>query len=178
MGKLWRDVYWLYTAEILPCYNGNELYSPLYVVVLHMCIPVQITVDISESPLESAWGSRKYPGCNGQVCSGCACVCVGMREYPFFVVSALWLLMDCCLFDHQVICNYTVHPAVMVAIISGETNGFVKQSWCQYFINYEHLCINSPPKARMQWFVNKNCSRMLVKIVGLVDWSYHVNAIH
>ena len=98
-------------------------------------------------------------------------------QRPFFVESALWLLTDCCLFDHHVIRNYTVHPAVTVAIISGETNDFVKQSWCQYFIKYEHLCINSPPKARMQWFVQK-CSRMLVKIVSLVDWSYHVNAIH
>ena len=55
----------------------------------------------------------------------------------------------------QVICNYTVHPAVAVAIISGETNDFVKQSYYQYFIRYEHLCINSPPKAGMQWFVKK-----------------------
>ena len=118
-------------------------------------------------------------GITGRSSRGCACVpaCVGMREYPFFVESALWLLTDCCLFGHQVICNYTVHPAVTVAIISGETNDFVKQSWCQYLIKYEHLCINSPPMARMQWFVKKG-SRMLVKIVSLVDWSYHVNAIH
>ena len=53
-------------------------------------------------------------------------------------------------------CNYIVHPAVTVAIISGETNDFVKQSWCQNLIKYEHLFINSPPKARMKWFVKKN----------------------
>ena len=29
----------------------------------------------------------------------------------------------------------------------------------------------------MQWFVKK-CSRVLIKIVSLVDWSYDVNAIH
>ena len=85
----------------------------------------------------------------------CQCVWVWGNTH-FFVKSALWLLTDCCLFGHQVICNYTVHPAVTVAIISGETNDFVKQSWCQYLIRYEHLCINSPPKARMQWFVKKN----------------------
>ena len=156
MGKLWKDVFWLYTADILPCYNSIELYTPLYVTFIS-AYPVKVTIDIYESPLEieSPWGSRKYPGFNGQVCTWmcmCASVC-GYEGVPIFVESALWLLTDCCLFGHHVIRNYTVHPAVTVAIISGETNYFVKQSWCQYFIKYEHLCINSPPKARMQWFV-------------------------
>ena len=154
MGKLWKDVYWLYTAYILPCYNGIELYTPLYVTFI-CAYPVKVTIDIYESPLEAPWGSRKYPGYNGQVRTWMSCVpvCLGMREYPFFVESALWLLTDCCWFGHQVICNYTVHPAVTVAIISGEKNDFVKQSWCQYLMKYEYSCINSPPKARMQWFV-------------------------
>ena len=156
MGKLWKDVYWMYTADILPCYNGIELYTPLYVTFIS-AYPVKVTIDFYESPLEieSPWGSRKYPGFNGQVCTWmcmCANVC-GYEGVPIFVESTLWLLTDCCLFGHHVIRNYTVHPAVTVAIISGETNNFVKQSWCQYFIKYEHLCINSPPKARMQWFV-------------------------
>ena len=81
----------------------------------------------------------------------CVCVCVRAFEgVQIFVGSALWLPTDCCLFGHQVICNYDVDPAVAVAIISGEMNGFVKQSWCQYFIKYENVCINSPPKVRMQ----------------------------
>ena len=42
----------------------------------------------------------------------CQCVWV-WGEYPFFVESAYWLLPDCCLFGHQVICNYTVHPAII-----------------------------------------------------------------
>ena len=134
--------HWLYTADILPCYNGIELYTPLYVTFI-CAYPVKVTIDIYESPLESPRGSRKYPEYNRQVCTWmcmCASVCgsrgVGMRKYPFFAVSALWLLTDCCLFGHQVICNYTVLPVVTAAIISGETNDFVKQSWCQYLIKY------------------------------------------
>ena len=125
MGKLWKDVYWLYTADILPCYNGIELYTPLYVTFI-CAYPVKVTIDTYESPLESPWVSRNIQGITGRSARGCACVpvCVGMREYPFFVESALWLLRDCCLFGHQVICNYTVHPAVTVAIISGEMNDF------------------------------------------------------
>ena len=148
----------LLTAEILPCYNGSELYTPLYVDFLYMCIPVKVTFDISESPLKSPLGSRKYPGYkrSGLHVDVHVCVCVWGSTHYFFVELALWLLKDCCPLGHQVICNYTVHPAVVVAIISGETNDFVKQSWCQYFIKHEHLCINSPPKARVQWFVKKN----------------------
>ena len=76
MGRLWKDVYWLYTADILPCYNGIELYTPLYVTFI--CVyPVKVTIDIYENPLESPWGSRKYPGYNGQVCMWvCQCVWV------------------------------------------------------------------------------------------------------
>ena len=134
MGKLWKDVYWLYTADILPCFNGIELHTPLYVTFI--CeYPVKVTIDIYESPLESPWGSRKYPGYNGQVCTWmcmCASVC-GYEGVPnFFGISIM--MTDCCLFGHQVICNYTVHPAVTVAIISGWFD-FVKQSWCQYLIN-------------------------------------------
>ena len=84
MGKIWWDVYWLYTAEILPCYNGSGLYTPLYVVVLYMCKHVKVTFDISGSPLESLWGTRKYPAYNGDVgVHVCVCVCVRFREYPF-----------------------------------------------------------------------------------------------
>ena len=128
--------HWLYTADILPCYNGIELYTPLYVTFI-CAYPVKDTIGIYESTLESPRGSRKYPGYNRQVCTWvcmCASVC-GYEEVPIFVESALWLLTDCCLFGHQVICNYTVLPAVTAAIISGETNDFVKQSWCQYLIN-------------------------------------------
>ena len=161
MGKLRRVVF--YTEEILSCYNDSELYTTLYVDVLYMCIPAKATFDISGSPLESPWDFRKYPGYNGQVCTWmCMCVCA-YEGVPIFCGIS--------------ICNYPVHPAVAVAIISGETNDFVKQSWCQYFIKYEHLCINSPPSARIKKIVEK-CSRMSVKIVSLVDWSYHVNAIH
>ena len=97
-------------------------------------------------------GPGNIQGITHRSARGCACV-RGYEGVPIFVESALWLLTGCCLFGHQVICNYTVHPAVTVAIVSGETNDFVKQSWCQYLIKYEHLCINSPPKARMQWVV-------------------------
>ena len=111
-----------------------------FICDLYMCIPCQ---GHHGSPVT-------IQGITDRSARGCACVpvCVGMREYPFFVESALWLLTDCCIFGHQVICNYTVHPA-------GETNDFVMQSWCQCLINYEDLCINSSPKARMQWFVKK-----------------------
>ena len=50
MGKLWKDVYWLYTADILPCYNGIELYTSLYVTFI-CAYPVKVTIDIYESPL-------------------------------------------------------------------------------------------------------------------------------
>ena len=36
MGKLWWDVYWLHAVEILPCYKGSVLYTPLYVCPLHV----------------------------------------------------------------------------------------------------------------------------------------------
>ena len=68
MGMLWKDVYWLYTADILPCYNGIELYTPLYVTFI-CAYPVKVTIHVYESPLESPWGSRKYPGYNRQVCT-------------------------------------------------------------------------------------------------------------
>ena len=55
MGKLWKGVYWLYTADILPCYNGIELYTPLYVTFI-CAYPVKVTIDIYESPLESPVG--------------------------------------------------------------------------------------------------------------------------
>ena len=51
-----------------------------------------VTIDIYESPLESPWGSRKYPGYNGQVCTWmcmCASVC-GYEGVPKFLESALW----------------------------------------------------------------------------------------
>ena len=139
--------HWLYTADILPCYNGIDLYTPLYVTFI-CAYSVKVTIDIYESPLEFPRGTRKYPGYNRQVCTWvcmCASVC-GYEEVPnLFVESALWLLTDCCLFGHRVICNYIVLPAVTAAIISSETNDFVKQSWCQYLIKYYNLCINSPP---------------------------------
>ena len=85
MGKLWKDVYWLYTADILPCYNGIELYTPLYVTFI-CAYPVKVTIGTYESPLESPWGSRNIQGITDRSARGCACVpvCVGMREYPFF----------------------------------------------------------------------------------------------
>ena len=89
MGKLWNYVYWLYTADILPCYNGIELYIPLYVTFI-CAYPVKVTIDIYESPLESPWGPGNIQGKTDRSAHGCACVpvCVGMREYPFFVESA------------------------------------------------------------------------------------------
>ena len=142
--------------------NCTHLYTcmwPLYVHTLSMSPLI-----FMRAHLNTRGGPGNIQGITDRSARGCACVpvCVGMREYSVFVESALWLLADCCLFGHQVIGNYTVHPAVTVAIISGETNYFGKQSWCQYLIKYEHLCIDSPPKARMQWFVKKTkCSRML-----------------
>ena len=133
--------------------NCTHLYMwPLYVHTLS-----KSPLIFMRAHLNPRGGPVKIQGITDRSARGCACVpvCVGMREYPFFVKSTLWLLTDCCVFGHQVICNYTVHPAVTVAITSGETNDFVKQSWCQCLIKYEHLCINSPPKARMQWFVKK-----------------------
>ena len=108
MGKLWKDVYWLYTAGILPCYSGIELYTPLYVTFV-CAYPVEVTINIYESPIESPWGSRKYPGFYGQVWTW-MCMCASVCEYeevPIFVESALWFLTNCCLFGHQVICNWT-----------------------------------------------------------------------
>ena len=78
-------VYWLDTADILPCYNGIELYTSLYLTFI-CAYPVKVTIDIYESPLESPWGSRKYPGYNGQVCTQmcmCASVC-GYEGVPIF----------------------------------------------------------------------------------------------
>ena len=154
MGKLWKDVYWLYTADILPCSNGIELYTPM--CDLYMWIPCH---GHHWYLWEPTWIPVGVPEISRVERTGlhvdvyvCQCVWV-WGSTQFFGISIM--MTDCCLFGHQVICNYTVHPAVTVAIISGETNDFVKQSWCQYLIKYEHLCINSPPKARMQWFVKK-----------------------
>ena len=157
MGKLWKDVYWPYTADILPCYNGIELYTPLYVTYI-CAYPVKVTIDIYESPLESPWGSRKNPGHNGQVGTWmcmCASVC-GYEGVPIFCgisimitdgLLRIWppghLQLHCSPSSDG--CNYIRW-----------TNDFVKQSWCQCLIKYEHLCINSPPKARMQCFVKKS----------------------
>ena len=75
-----------------------------------MCIPCQGHYWYLWEPTWIPMGSRKYPGYNGQVCTW-MCMCAGVCGYeavPIFVESALWLLTDCCLFGHQVICNYTV----------------------------------------------------------------------
>ena len=166
MGKLWKDVYWLYTAYILPCYNGIELYTPLYVSFICAYL-VKVTIDIHGSPLKSPWGSRKYPGYNGQVRTWmcmCASVC-GYEGVPIFCGISIMIADGLLLIWPPGHLQLHCSPSSDVAIISGETNDFVKQSWCQYLIKYEYLlCINSPPKARMQWFVEK-CSRMLVKFM-------------
>ena len=103
-----------------------------------MCIPCQGHRWYLWEPTWIPVGSRKYPGYNGPVCTWmymCASV-YGYEGVPIFVESALWLLTDCCLFGHQVICNYTVNPAMTVATISGEMNDFVKQRWLWAFLRW------------------------------------------
>ena len=87
MDKLWKDVYWLYTADILPCYNGIELYTPLYVTFI-CAYPVKVTIDIYESPRESPWGSRKIQGIADRSARGCAYMCASVCGYegvPIFL---------------------------------------------------------------------------------------------
>ena len=111
MGKLWKDVYWLCILQIfyraITVSNCTYLYMwPLYVYTLSRSLLIFMRAHLNpHGP-----GHGNIQGITDRSARGCACVpvCVGMREYPFFVESALWLLTDCCLFGHQVICNYTV----------------------------------------------------------------------
>ena len=153
MGKLWWDVYWLYTVEMLPRYNGSVLYIHLYVGVLYVHTCRGHPGYFRE--LQGAPGNIQG---NGHVCTS-ICMCVWNRHHDYWRLLLIWpqghSQLHC--WPSEWFCVANLVPV------------FHRHMNIDALIRHRKLGFNSFLK-KMQSYVSA--------IVSLVDWSFHVNAIH
>ena len=133
--------------------NCTHLYMwPLYVHTLS-----RSPLIFMRAHLNPRGGPGNIQGITDRSARGCACVpvCVGMREYPF-----LWNQH----YDYWRIVAYLATRSFATTLFTQQWRLQLYQAKRMIllikagaitFIKYEYLCINSPPKARMQWFVKK-----------------------